>query len=75
LSTGIVSAERTENGVTFLQTDVKISRGANGSPLINQKGELIGIVNEKYTGSGIEGLSFAVSSSDIIQRLKLKYSN
>jgi S1-C subfamily serine protease len=75
LSTGIVSAERTENGVTFLQTDVKISRGANGSPLINQKGELIGIVNEKYTGSGIEGLSFAVSSADIIQRLKLKYSN
>jgi S1-C subfamily serine protease len=75
LSTGIVSAERTENGVTFLQTDVKISRGANGSPLINQKGELVGIVNEKYTGAGIEGLSFAVSSADIVQRLKLKYSN
>lgn len=75
LSAGIVSAERIENGVTFLQTDVKISRGANGSPLINQKGELVGIVNEKYTGAGIEGLSFAVSSADIVQRLKLNYSN
>ncbi|MFN8777280.1 MAG: S1C family serine protease [Flavobacteriales bacterium] len=75
LTTGIISAERTENGVVFLQTDVKISRGANGSPLINQKGELIGLVNEKYTGHGIEGLSFAVSSADILQRLKIQYIN
>ncbi|MFN9801986.1 MAG: hypothetical protein ACK54P_18355 [Bacteroidota bacterium] len=61
--------------MVFLQTDVKISRGANGSPLINQKGELIGLVNEKYTGHGIEGLSFAVSSADILQRLKIQYIN
>jgi len=75
LSAGIISAERSENGVTYLQTDVKVSRGANGSPLLNSKGELIGIVNEKYVGLGLEGLSFAISSVDIMERLKLSYSN
>jgi hypothetical protein len=73
-STGIISAERNANGVDYIQTDVKVSFGSNGSPLINSNGELIGLINEKKLGNGIEGLSFAVSSTDIMNRLKIKYT-
>ena len=75
LTSGVISSEHFVNGVNYIQTDVKISRGDNGSPLINKKGELIGIVNEKYLGTYLEGISFAVSAQDILSRLKLKYEN
>jgi S1-C subfamily serine protease len=75
LTSGVISSEHFLNGVNYIQTDVKISKGDNGSPLINKKGELIGIVNEKYLGTYLEGISFAVSAQDILSRLKLKYEN
>ena len=75
LTSGVISSEYLINGVNYIQTDVKISKGDNGSPLINKKGELIGIVNEKYLGSYLEGISFAVSSKDILERLRIKYEN
>jgi hypothetical protein len=75
LTSGVISSEHFVNGVNYLQTDVKISKGDNGSPLINRKGQLIGIVNEKYIGDYLEGISFAVSAKDILERMKIKYEN
>ena len=73
LTSGIVSGEHIQNGLNYIQTDVKVSRGDNGSPLINTKGQLIGVINEKYIGYSLEGLSFAVSSFDVLERLKLSF--
>ena len=60
---GIVSG----NGVTvngsyykLLQTDAGINPGNSGGPLLNTKGELIGINSSKYTGEGIESMGFAI---------------
>jgi Trypsin-like peptidase domain len=75
LTSGIISSKHKVNELDYFQTDVRISRGGNGSPLVNKKGLLIGIVNEKYVEPGVEGISFAVSSADILKRLKLTYSN
>ncbi len=72
---GIVSAERRENGVNFIQSDVKISQGGNGSPIINTNGDLIGVVNDKYLAGGLNGLTFAVSSEDIVRLLNLKFKD
>lgn len=71
ISSGIVSGYRQQNGVVFIQTDAKVSNGNNGSPLIDQNGYVVGIVNEKYLGIALEGLSFAVSAEDIIKGLNL----
>lgn len=60
---GIVSG----NGVSLLdsyykliQTDTTINPGNSGGPLLNTKGELIGINSSKYTGGGIENVGFAI---------------
>ena len=59
---GIVSAFRTaQNGIKYIQTDVPINPGNSGGPLINTKGEIIGINNFKV--GGFEGLGFAISSN------------
>ena len=60
---GIVSAFRTaQNNIIYIQTDVPINPGNSGGPLINAKGEIIGINNFKV--SGFEGLGFAISSNN-----------
>ncbi len=61
---GIVSAFRdSSNGLRYIQTDVPINPGNSGGPLINAKGEIIGINNFKV--GGFEGLGFAISSNNV----------
>lgn len=62
---GIISAldrsiEVDGQTMTLLQTTAAINPGNSGGGLFNQYGELIGIVNAKSSGSGIEGLGFAI---------------
>ena len=44
----------------FTQSDVAINGGNSGGPLVNLKGELVGINSIKYVGSEIEGMSFSI---------------
>ena len=69
VTTGIISAldrEITVDGkkMNLLQIDAAINPGNSGGGLFNMKGELIGIVNAKSTGSDIEGIGFAIPSND-----------
>ena len=62
---GIISALDREidldgQTMTLLQTNAAINPGNSGGGLFNDRGELIGIVVAKSSGSGIEGLGFAV---------------
>ncbi len=59
---GIVSAFRTFDGLDYVQTDVPINPGNSGGPLVNTKGEIIGINNFKV--GGFESLGFAISSNE-----------
>lgn len=50
--------------MTLMQTDAAINQGNSGGGLFRASdGTLIGIVNAKSSGSGIEGLGFAIPSS------------
>jgi S1-C subfamily serine protease len=73
VSKGIISAKRNIDGVKVFQTDTKISPGNSGSPLINNEGEIIGIINMKMIGEGVEGLSFAIDSRYLHSVLGLEY--
>ena len=47
----------------YIQTDVTINPGNSGGPLINSKGEIIGIVEFKV--ANYEGLGFAIPSNRV----------
>ena len=55
----------------YIQTDVSINRGNSGGALLNEAGELIGVVNAKIIGQGVEGVGFAIPSYYIPEALKV----
>ena len=64
VSKGIVSAFRNINGVNYIQTDAALNPGNSGGPLINLKGEVVGIANFKLVDEAVEGMSFAIAIDD-----------
>jgi serine protease Do len=63
VSAGIVSAKSRETGdfLPLLQTDVAVNPGNSGGPLINLRGEVVGINSQIYSRSGgYMGISFAI---------------
>lgn len=63
VTAGIVSAKQRDTGdyLPFIQTDVAINPGNSGGPLINLRGEVIGINSQIYSRSGgFMGISFAI---------------
>ena len=70
VSAGIISAlERKitveDTAMKLMQIDAAVNPGNSGGGLFNARGELIGIINAKYSDSGIEGLGFAIPVSTI----------
>lgn len=54
----------------FLQTNVDLSPGCSGAPLVSYSGKVIGMTTLKSTEFGAEGLGFAIPSDSIKQYLK-----
>ncbi len=71
VTNGIISALDREINVdgtmmNLLQTNAAINPGNSGGGLFNMAGELIGVVNAKSSGTGIEGLGFAIPANDAV---------
>lgn len=63
VTAGIVSAKARDTGdfLPLIQTDVAVNPGNSGGPLINMRGEVIGINSQIYSRSGgYMGISFAI---------------
>ena len=70
VTAGIVSAKQRDTGdfLPFIQTDVAINPGNSGGPLINMRGEVIGINSQIYSRSGgFQGISFAIPIDEAVR--------
>lgn len=47
--------------IKYIQTDTAVNSGNSGGPLINSKGEVLGILTWKIAEEGVEGLNFAIA--------------
>ncbi|MFT4195023.1 DegQ family serine endoprotease [Ottowia sp.] len=70
VTAGIVSAKQRDTGnyLPFIQTDVAVNPGNSGGPLINLRGEVVGINSQIYSRSGgFMGISFAIPIDEAIR--------
>ena len=71
---GRPSIDGTQQYVPFIQTDVAINRGNSGGPLLNTRGEVVGINSQIFSNSGgYMGVSFAIPievAMNAVQQLK-----
>ena len=76
LTKGIVSAVgrdvETSTGITMslIQTDTAINPGNSGGPLINTKGQVIGINSMKLVTTDVEGIGFAIPINEAKDRIE-----
>lgn len=76
VTSGIISAVNrsvtSEDGTTYnlIQTDAAINSGNSGGALVNAEGKVIGINTLKLSGSGIEGMGFAIPINETIEIYK-----
>lgn len=76
VTAGIVSAVNrtveTSSGVqlNLIQTDAAINPGNSGGPLVNTKGEVVGINNMKIASDEVEGIGFSIPINEIKDRIE-----
>ena len=60
----------------LLQTDAMVNPGNSGGPLVNTKGEVVGVVSMKLA-NGYEGIGFAIPSDGAVEILEsiIQYGN
>ncbi len=81
-TTGVVSAVRRggldSSGISFIQTDAPINQGNSGGPLVNIRGEVVGINRMIVTPSGGSvGIGFAIpvnQVSNVITSIRVRGS-
>jgi serine protease Do len=70
VTAGIISAKARDTGeyLPLIQSDVAVNPGNSGGPLINMRGEVIGINSQIATLSGAyNGISFAVPIDEVMR--------
>lgn len=76
VTSGIISAVNRKvtssdgNTYTLIQTDAAINSGNSGGALINADGKVIGVNTLKLSGTGIEGMGFAIPINDTVDIYK-----
>ena len=58
---------------TWIQTDAPINPGNSGGPLVNSRGEVLGMNTLKVIRKNVTGIGFALSSSDLLAVLQRFY--
>lgn len=70
---GIVSAVGklwSSGDETWIQTDAALNPGNSGGPLLNNRGEVLGITTERPAGNLVAGIAFALSAAHLSAALK-----
>ncbi len=70
---GVVSGIRSGDHGVWIQTDAAINPGNSGGPLLNLRGQVVGINTLKVVARDISGINFALSSSELLQVLQSRF--
>lgn len=73
ISEGIVTAISTTYGRKHYVVSSTVNPGNSGGALVNNNGELIGVVNAKLVGGSVKNIGFAIPIKDIEEQLNIRF--
>jgi len=65
-----LSLDEDESLYDLIETSAAINQGNSGGPLLNMKGEVIGITSAKIASIGVEGMGYAISINSALPILQ-----
>src|SRR6185437_11851939 len=72
MTKGIVSATRVRDGLSYIQSDVAVTHGNSGGPLLDEKGRVIGLTESGLAPDGSPiGINFFIPIGDALRALAL----
>lgn len=71
VSRGMISGKRQNENEIVIQADISVSPGNSGGPLLNENGEVVGIVQQKIIQTGVEGIGFALPIKRVLELLNV----
>ena len=71
ISTGVVSAFQSFDGVNYVQTDAAVNTGNSGGPLLDMAGRVVGMNTRGIRKDIAEGLNFAIHYQVLSERLPI----
>jgi S1-C subfamily serine protease len=72
LTRGVVSANRVVGSLPFIQSDVAITHGNSGGPLLNERGEVVGVSELGYLENGASvSLNMFIPIGDALRALSM----
>ena len=72
MTKGIVSAERVDHGLRYIQSDAGVTHGNSGGPLLDQKGSVIALTVSGIEAGQAEGLNFFIPIDEALKALALQ---
>jgi serine protease Do len=72
ISSGVISATRTIEGLRYIQSDVAITHGSSGGALLDENGAVIGIAVSGIEAGGPVGINFFIPIGDALDFLNLE---
>lgn len=72
LTRGVVSARRVKEGLPYIQSDVAVTHGNSGGPLLDEKGSVVGLTVSGLAPDGSPiGLNFFIPIDDALKALAI----
>lgn len=62
----LITTEEGGSAINMFQIDAAVNSGNSGGPVYNDQGQVVGVVNAKYSATGVEGIGFAIPANDAV---------
>ena len=72
ITRGTIAGVVNTSGHKLFQVDASINPGNSGGPLVNEKGEVIGVASAKIAREDVDGVGFVVPANEVLTLLRSK---